>query len=113
MNKTKTKLRRGDRVELIAGRDIGKQGRILVIDRKKNRVIVEGANMIKKHQKARGQEKPGGIMEMEGTMNISNVMYVHKGQKTKLGYKLEETEKDGKKKMKKVRIARSTGEVID
>ena len=109
---SKLKIKRGDRVVVIAGKDKGKQGKILRVDREKSRVVVEGLNMISKHTKPRGQEQ-GGIMKREAAMHASNVMYIHNGKPTRLGYKLETTEKDGKTVVVKKRIAKTTGEVID
>ena len=101
----KIKLRRGDKVRVIAGKDKGKEGKILVVDRKANRVIVEGINIIKKHQKARGANQQSGIIEKEAPIHASNVMFLFKGKPVRLGYKI-----DGEKK---IRIARPTGEVVD
>ena len=100
-----SKIRRGDRVVLLAGKDKGKEGKVLIIDHKKQRVVVEGANMVKKHSKANQQNPAGGIIEKEAPLHVSNVAYLHKGKPTRIGYKLE-----GKTKK---RFAKSTGEVID
>ena len=109
---SKLKIKRGDRVVVIAGKDKGKQGRILSVDRKNSRVVVEGLNMVSRHIKPRGQEQ-GGITRKEAPVHASNVMYVHDGKPTRLGYKLETAEKDGKTVTVKKRIVKSTGEVID
>ncbi len=100
-----TKLKTGDKVVVIAGKDKGKEGKILVVDRKKGRVIVEGVNMISKHQKPNAANQQGGIIKKESFMDASNVMYLHNGKATRLGAKIENG--------KKVRIAKSTGEAID
>jgi len=113
MTSTKTKLKRGDMVQVIAGKDVDRTGRILQIDRAKNRVIVEGLNMQTKHQKSNRTNQTGGITRREAALHTSNVMYLHKGKPTRLGYKLEITEKDGKKVTVKKRVAKTTGEVID
>ena len=100
------KLKKGDNVIVIAGKDKGKAGKILVVDRKKNRVIVEGVNMVTKHAKPSAANQQGGILHQEAPIDISNIAYVVKGDKTsKIGYDF----KDGKK----VRVAKATGEVID
>ena len=99
------KLKTGDKVVVIAGKDKGKEGKILHVDRKNNRVIVEGVNMISKHTKPSHQHQAGGIMKKEGSIHASNVMYLHNGKATRLGAMI----KDGKK----VRVAKKTGEVID
>lgn len=110
----KTKLKRGDLVKVIAGKDKGKEGKILLIDRKNNRVIVEGVNIISKHQKqGQGAHQPSGIIQKEAALSLANVMYIHKGKPTRLGYKLSETTVDGKKVVTKQRFAKSTGEIID
>lgn len=101
----KTKLRRDDTVIVLTGKDKGKRGRILRIDRAKGRVLVEGINMVKKAQRRKSQNESGGIIEIEAAIDISNVMYVTKdGKPSKLGYREE-----GEKKM---RFARKTGEVV-
>lgn len=101
-----TKLKSGDKVVVIAGKDKGKEGKILVVDRKKNRVLVEGVNMISKHQKPSQTNQQGGIIKKEGFIDASNVMYSLGGGKvTRIGVKIE----DGKK----IRIAKKTGAKID
>ena len=99
------KIKNGDTVQVITGTDKGKEGKVLSVDAKNNKVIVEGANMVSKHTKPNAQNQNGGIIQKEAPIDISNVMYVHKGKTTKIGYKLE----NGKKS----RVAKSTGEVID
>ncbi len=78
---------------------------MISVDRKNGRVLVEGVNMLTKHTKPSAANQNGGIIHQEGSIDISNVMYVHKGKVTRIGFKVE----DGKK----VRVAKSTGEVID
>jgi len=107
------KIKRGDNVVVIAGKDKGKQGKVLVVDRKKGRIIVEGVNMITKHQKPSAAHQQGGIIKKEASIDVSNVMYMHNRIPTRIGYKLEVTEKDGKRVKVKKRIAKATGEVID
>ena len=99
------KIKKGDLVKVIAGKDKDKEGKVIAINRKKNTVLVEGINMITKHTKPSMTNQQGGIIHQEGPINISNVMYVHKGKPTRVGIKM-----DGDKK---VRYAKSTGEVID
>ena len=100
-----TKLKTGDKVVVIAGKDKGKEGKILKIDRKKGRVVVEGVNMVSKHQKPNVANQQGGIIKKEGFIDASNVMYLLNGKATRIGAKIENG--------KKVRIAKSTGEAID
>ena len=109
----KTKLRRGDMVSIIAGKDLGKEGRVLSIDRSKNRIIVEGINIMTKHQKPNRTNQSGGIVRIEAAIHASNAMYLHKDKPTRLGYKVEVNEEDGKRVVTKKRYAKSTGEVID
>ena len=109
----KTKLKRGDMVSIIAGKDLGKEGKILSIDRSKNRVIVEGINMMTKHQKANRTNQSGGIIRVESPIHASNCMYLHKDKPTRIGYKVEVTEVNGKRTVTKKRYAKSTGEIID
>ncbi len=101
----KIKLKSGDKVVVIAGKDKGKQGKILKVDLKNNRVIVEGVNMVSKHVKPNPMNQQGGIIKKENYIHVSNVMYLHDGKPTRLGAMI----KDGKK----VRVAKKTGEVID
>ncbi len=99
------KIRKGDTVKVIAGKDKDKEGKVLSVEPKKNRIVVEGVNMITKHTKPSASNQAGGIVSKEAPIDLSNVMYLHKGQPTRLGYKM-----DGDKK---VRIAKKTGEVVD
>ena len=99
------KIKKGDTVRVIAGKDKGKEGKVLSVDPKKNRVIVEGINMITKSQKPSAAVPQGGIINREAPIDISNVMYLQNGKVTRIGYRI-----DGEKK---VRIAKKTGEVID
>ena len=103
------KIKKGDTVKVIAGKDKGKEGKVLsVVDGKK--VIVEGVNTVTKHSKASQENPKGGIVKKEAAIDISNVMYVHKGEATRVGFKFVE-DKNGESK--KVRVAKSTGDVID
>ena len=99
------KIKKGDTVKVIAGKDNGKEGKVIAVDHKNNKVTVEGVNMITKHAKPSQANPNGGIIQKEASIDISNVMYVHKGKATRIGFKVEGD--------KKVRIAKSTGEVID
>ena len=99
------KIKKGDTVKVIAGKDKDKEGKVIAVDTKKNTVLVEGVNMITKHTKPSMANQQGGIIHQEGPIDISNVMYVHKGKATRVGFKM-----DGDKK---VRFAKSTGDVID
>ena len=106
------KIKKDDLVQVIAGKDKAKQGKVLVVDRKKDKVIVEGVNMITKHIKP-GRGGQGGIVKTEAPINASNVMYVHEGKPTRLGYQVTTTEKDGKTVKVKKRVAKTTNKVID
>ncbi len=99
------KIKKGDTVKVIAGKDNGKEGKVVVVDHKNRKVTVEGVNMITKHVKPSQSNPNGGIVNKEGSIDLSNVMYVHKGKATRIGFKVEGE--------KKVRFAKSTGEVID
>ncbi len=101
------KIKKGDTVKVIAGKDKGKEGKVIKADEKK--VIVEGVNNITKHSKASQANPKGGIIHEEAAIDVSNVMYVHKGKATRIGF----TTVDGKNGSKKVRVAKSTGDVID
>ena len=99
------RIKKGDMVQIIAGKDKGKSGKIIAINHKKGVVYVEGLNMITKHTKPSMANQQGGIIHQEGPIDASNVMYLHKGKATRVGFKM-----DGDKK---VRFAKSTGDVID
>ncbi|MFP4697114.1 MAG: 50S ribosomal protein L24 [Eubacteriales bacterium] len=103
-------IKSGDTVRIIAGEDKTKEGKVIRVDRKNNRVFIEGLNMMTKHAKPSAGNQQGGIVHQERPIDVSNVMYVHKGKPTRLGVKTVEG-KNGQ--VKKVRIAKSTGEVID
>ena len=100
-----SKIKKGDMVRVITGRDKDKEGKVISVDRKKNRLLVEGINMITKHVKPSMANQQGGIVHQEGPIDASNVMYHHKGKPTRVGFKM-----DGDKK---VRFAKSTGDIID
>ena len=100
-----SKIKKGDMVRVITGRDKDKEGKVISVDRKKNRLLVEGINMITKHAKPSMANQQGGIIHQEGPIDASNVMYLHKGKPTRVGFKM-----DGDKK---VRFAKSTGDIID
>jgi large subunit ribosomal protein L24 len=92
---SKLHVRKGDTVEVIAGESKGKSGKILEILTEKNRLIVEGLNLITKHQKPSAGKPEGGIKKVEGTIHISNVALIDPatGKKTRTGRKLNEKEK--------------------
>ena len=99
------KIKKGDTVKVIAGKDKDKEGKVIAVNAKKNTVTVEGINMVTKHTKPSMQNQAGGIVQEEAAIDVSNVMLIHNGQPTRVGFKFV----DGKK----VRFAKSTGEVID
>src|SRR3546814_6546141 len=104
---TKFKIKKGDKVGVITGRDKGKQGDVLRGLRAEERVLVQGVNMVKRHT-APSQMSPGGIVEKEAPLHISNVAHIDPKTKkpTRVGYKID---KDGRK----TRIAKRSGEAID
>ena len=97
------KLKKDDKVVVISGANKGKEGKILKIDRKKGRVVVEGVNMVSKHTKPSMSNQQGGIIEKEAPIDISNVMYVHKGKPVRVGFQGE--------KKDKVRVAKVDGKL--
>ena len=99
------KIKKGDTVKVIAGKDKDKEGKVIAVNQKTGKVIVEGVNMLTKHTKPSMANQNGGIIHQEGPIDASNVMYLHKGEATRIGFKM-----DGDKK---VRVAKKTGEVID
>ena len=100
-------IKTGDKVRVIAGKDKGKEGNVKQIFAAQNRVIVEGVNMVKKHQKPSNANPNGGVIETEAAINASNVMLIDPStnEPTRVGYKFV----DGKK----VRVAKKSGKTID
>lgn len=111
----KLNVKKGDTVVVISGKDKGKQGKILVAMPETERVIVAGANMIVKHVKPRRQGEPGGRIEKEGTIHVSNVKLVCPkcSKPTGIAHKIEQVEIAGQKKMKSVRYCKKCGAKID
>ncbi|MDY0322586.1 MAG: 50S ribosomal protein L24 [Candidatus Carbobacillus sp.] len=101
-------VKKGDQVMVIAGKDKGKRGRVLAVYPKKERVLVEGINLIKRHTKPNQQNPQGGIITKEAPIHVSNVMPIDPktNRPTRVGYKVLD---DGRK----VRIAKRSGEVLD
>ena len=97
------KIKKGDTVKVIAGKDKDKEGKVLAV--KDGKVLVEGVNMVTKHTKPSAANQQGGIVNKEAPIDASNVMLVVKGKATRVGFKMEGD--------KKVRVAKKTGEVID
>ncbi len=102
------RIRKGDQVVVISGADRGKRGEVLSVLPTANRAVVQGVNVAKKHTKPKGMGQPGGIIEAEASINLSNVMLVDPktDKPTKVGFRVLE---DGRK----VRVARATGNVIE
>jgi large subunit ribosomal protein L24 len=99
------KIKKGDTVVVISGKDKGREGEVIRALPQEDRIIVSGVNIAKKHQKPRRQNQQAGIIDKDMPIHVSNVMLVHKGKPTRVGYKIQA---DGTK----VRIAKRTGEVI-
>ena len=100
-----SKIKKGDLVRVIAGKDKDAEGKVVSVNKKNNTVVVEGVNMVSKHTKPNVQNQTGGIISKEAPLHISNVMLVVDGQATRVGFKVENG--------KKVRVAKKTGKVID
>lgn len=102
----KLKIKTGDTVKIIAGEYKGKEGKVLRVDREKNRAIVEGVNLVKKHTKPNAQNPQGGIVEKEASIHISNLAFIDPKTKktTRVGFEV----RDGKK----VRISKKSNVVI-
>ena len=100
------KIAKGDTVQVITGNDNGKTGRVIKVFPVKDKIIVEGINMVKKHSRPTQDNPQGGIIEKEAALYVSNVMLVVGGKTTRVGYKLLD---DGRK----VKFAKNTGEVIN
>ena len=103
----KLKIKKGDKVVVIAGRDRGRQGEVLRVLPKESRLFVQGVNMVKRHTKQKPGET-GGIVEKEGPIHVSNVAHIDPkdGKPTRVGFKVVEGDR-------KVRFAKRSGEVID
>jgi large subunit ribosomal protein L24 len=99
------KLRKGDTVKVIAGKDRGHEGEVVQVFPADNKVLVNGVNTAKKHSKARRANQQGGIIDRDMPVDASNLMLMHKGKPTRVGYKIQS---DGSK----VRVAKRSGEVI-
>mgnify|MGYP000797127086 CR=1 FL=1 len=99
------RIKKGDTVKVIAGKDKGKTGKVMSVNAKNHTALVEGVNMVTKHAKPSAANQQGGIIEKEAPIDLSNVMLLHNGKATRVGFKM-----DGDKK---VRVAKATGEVID
>ena len=99
------KIKKGDLVKVIAGKDKEKEGKVIAVNKNKNTLLVEGVNMITKHTKPSMANQQGGIVHQEAPIDASNVMLLHEGKATRVGFKM-----DGDKK---VRFAKATGKVID
>ena len=99
------KIKKGDTVKVIAGKDKDKEGKVIAVDTKNHRVLVEGVNMVTKHTKPSAANQQGGIINKEAPIDASNVMLIHNGKAVRVGFKVE----DGKK----VRVAKGSNEVID
>jgi large subunit ribosomal protein L24 len=100
-----SKIKVGDTVRVIAGKDKNNEGKVVSIDHKNHRLVVEGVNMVKRHEKPSMKNQAGGIVEHEAPIDISNVMLLVDGNATRVGFRTE----DGKK----VRFAKKTGKTID
>ncbi len=98
-------IRKGDTVQVLAGKFRGQQGAVLRVDRASSRVTVERINMIKKHQTPNAQNRQGGIIEREAPIHLSNVALVHKGKTTRVGFRVVNG--------RKVRWSRRHDEAID
>ncbi len=100
----KLKIKSGDTVTVISGDHKGSEGKVLRVDREKNKAIVEGINMVKKHEKPSANNPQGGIVEKEAPIHISNLSLMENGEAVRVGFEI----KDGKK----VRVSKKTGEII-
>jgi len=100
------KIRKGDRVVVLAGRDKGRQGQVLKVFPKDERVVVEGLNIVHRHTRPSQGDPQGGIKNKEAPLHVSNVALVDsKGKATRVGFRMEGD--------KKVRFAKTTGEVVN
>ena len=100
------RIKKGDTVEVISGKDKGKKGKVVRTLPKQDRVVVEGVNIVTKHEKPRGPQNPGGITKTEALIHVSNVMYydTKTNKRSRIGYTFENG--------KKVRVIKSSGATI-
>ena len=107
MTAAKMHVKKGDKVLVLSGKDKGKEGKVLRVDKKNGTVVVEGVNKVFKHSKPSMQNQQGGIIDKEAPIDLSNVMYLYKGKPVRVGFQGE--------KKDKVRVAKIDGktEVID
>jgi large subunit ribosomal protein L24 len=114
--KAKLKVKKGDTVQVIAGKDKGAKGKIIQVYPETQRVLVEGVNRIKKHTRVSTTQrgaKTGGIVTQEAAIHVSNVMVVAGGKATRVGSRVDETTReDGRVERKRVRVSKRTGEEI-
>ena len=99
------KIKKGDTVKVIAGKDKGKEGKVLAVNAKNSTVLVENVNVVTKHTKPSAANQQGGIVTKEAPLHISNVMLLVDGKATRVGFQMNGD--------KKVRVAKATGKVID
>ena len=97
------KMKKDDMVVVIAGKDKGKEGKVLSVDAKNGKVLVEGVNIVHKHSKPNMQNQQGGIIDKEAPIDLSNVMYLYKGKPVRVGFQGE--------KKDKVRVAHVDGKL--
>ena len=100
------RIKKGDTVKVIAGKDKGKEGKVMSINAKNHTALVEGINMVTKHAKPSAANQQGGILHQESPIDISNIMLVVDGKATKVAMRIEDNGD-------KVRVAKATGKVID
>ena len=110
------KIKKGDLVVVIAGRDRGQQGRVLEVIKDSDRLIVEGIQRVTKHIKpgTRRDQQSGGIVHIEAPIHVSNVMLVDPETKkgTRVGYRIEKVERDGRTRNQRVRVAKRSGKDV-
>ena len=97
------KIKKGDTVKVIAGKNKDKEGKVISVDPKNSKIVVEGVNMVTKHVKPSAANANGGRIEMEAPIDISNVMYLYKGKPVRVGFQGE--------KKDKVRVAKVDGKL--
>ena len=110
------KIKKGDLVVVIAGRDRGQQGRVLAVDPERERIVVEGIQRVTKHIKPGTQRDnaEGGLVNVKAAIHISNVMLVDPETKkgTRVGYRTEQVERDGRTRTVRVRVAKRSGKDV-
>ena len=109
------KIRKNDTVVIINGKDRGKRGRVMSVNLKSGRVLIEGANMVKRHVKSTAQARQAGIIDQPAPVQVSNVMLIcpKSDKPERIGYRIVTVQEGGQPRLRKVRVCKGCNEEID